>query len=237
MIFITNDDGLSEGSEILMRAAKKIDRCYAILPSKQKSASAKGMTLHKALRIMKKRENLWEINGTPADAVSFAIFSKEFEKPSLILSGINIGLNTSLHSFYSSGTIGACIEAALHNIPSIAFSIERCEKIKEAEKVEKKVVELIEEMKEKIKPGIIANINLPNEIENSEVVFCKPSEISYQITIEKRMDPLGKPYYWHYGKESIKEKGTDHYEVKVKRNIAVSFYAVRNVVVEPSLIP
>ena len=43
-------------------------------------------------------------------------------KPDLCVSGINHGSNASINVIYS-GTMAAAIEASVHNIPSIGFSL------------------------------------------------------------------------------------------------------------------
>ena len=91
MIVITNDDGVSFGARALLKAAKKLDKAYAIVPNRQRSAVSRALTLHKPLRIHDEDEDIYTLNGTPADCVVFSLFSGEFEKPKIVLSGINWG--------------------------------------------------------------------------------------------------------------------------------------------------
>ncbi len=248
-IMVTNDDGLTDGFRILTEAALKIDKStYAITPDRQQSAVAKGVTLHRILRLRRVEEEkfpIYELNGTPADCVAFGIYSGEFKKPDLVLSGINIGDNLSLHSFYSSGTIGACLEAAFYGIPGIAFSFEihREERQKanysvweKREALREKTLEIAKKLKGRIPPYTIINVNFPKEFENAEIVFPKPALIKYVSILEKRLDPHSRPYYWHHGEDRECKKGSDVYEFYVNESITITpisiFKIVDNAVIE-----
>lgn len=240
---VTNDDGLTDGLRILTEASLKLDKdTYAITPHEQRSAVAKGVTLHKILRLRKVEEEklpIYELNGTPADCVSFGIYSGEFRKPDLVLSGINIGDNLSLHSFYSSGTIGACLEASFYGIPGIAFSYEMHREERDAanygvwekrDALREKIIEIIKKLKGKIPPYTVVNINFPKDFENAEIVFPKPALIKYVSILEKRLDPHGRPYYWHYGKDRECEKGSDVYEFHVNKSITITPISIFKIV-------
>ncbi len=242
-IMIANDDGLTDGIRILSKAAHTIDKnSYTITPSQQQSAVAKGITLHKILRLRRvenEKMSIYELNGTPADCVSFGICSGEFKKPDLVLSGINIGNNLSMHSLYSSGTIGACLEAAIYKIPGIAFSLEIHKENKESANygewkkhgtLVKKVVQILKMLKGKIPPYAILNVNLPIEFENANIVFPRPAFIQYVSVLEKRIDPNGRNYYWQYGENKECEKESDVYELCVNKNITITPISLLKVV-------
>ena len=111
-ILVTNDDGDSEGLRMLLEAAKKFGDAYVLAPSRQRSAVSGALTLHKPIRLHRVEKDFFTINGTPTDCSLFAIHSKEFRKPSLVLSGINWGDNTGIGTLLGSGTVGACWRAA-----------------------------------------------------------------------------------------------------------------------------
>lgn len=242
-VMITNDDGLTDGLRVLTEAAAKLDKdVYAITPDQQKSAVAKGVTLHKILRLRRVEEEklpIYELNGTPADCVSFGIYSGEFKKPDLVLSGVNIGDNLSLHSFYSSGTIGACLEAAFYGIPGMAFSLEMHKEERQKanygvwqkrDALREKIVEIAGKLKGKIPPYTVVNVNFPKDFENAKVVFPKPALIKYVSTLEKRIDPHNIPYYWHYGADRECEEGSDVCEFYVNRSITVTPISILKIV-------
>jgi 5'-nucleotidase len=64
----------------------------------------------------------WAISGTPSDCVNIALGNLLPEKPDIVLSGINIGFNTTEMLILSSGTVAGAIEGALWGIPAVAFS-------------------------------------------------------------------------------------------------------------------
>lgn len=242
-IMVANDDGLTDGLKILTEVVQKLGKeVYAITPDRQQSAVAKGVTLHRILRLRRVEEEklpIYELNGTPADCVSFGIYSGEFKKPELVLSGINIGDNLSLHSFYSSGTIGACLEAAFYGIPGIAFSLEMHKEERERANYYKwdkhsalrdKVAEILQRLVGKIPPYTVINVNLPKDFEKADIVFPRPTLIKYASKLEKRIDPHGTPYYWHYGEDRPAEEGSDVYEFYVNKCITITPISILGIV-------
>ncbi len=177
-ILVTNDDGYSEGLKALFEVSRKIDgKSYAVIPNKQRSAVAMSMTLHKPLRFHERHEKIYELSGTPADCVSFSIYSKELPKPSLVLSGINFGDNCGLSSLICSGTVGACWTAATEGIPAIAFSMYRttrewrdAKNWGDVAKMKEKCVEIIRLLEPKLKPYVFFNVAFPNDISKSKIV-------------------------------------------------------------------
>ena len=65
----------------------------------------------------------WAVEGTPSDCVNIGLGNLSPRRPNLVVSGINIGQNTSLAMIASSGTVGAALEGAFWRIPSIALSM------------------------------------------------------------------------------------------------------------------
>lgn len=215
VILVTNDDGDSQGLRILFEAAAKFDKRYAIIPNRQRSAIGCALTLHKPLRLAKIQEDMYSINGTPSDCALFSMYSDEFTKPSLILSGLNWGDNTGMGPLIGSGTIGACWQGAINGTPAIAFSVEvrsgdwRDKENWVDEKIAISTIEkVIKLLKPKLKPFHFFNVNLPiNLTEKSEIIFNqKIQRKRYNTRVEKRIDPESRPYYWTMG-EKIKSDG------------------------------
>ncbi len=239
VIVATNDDGVySLGLKLLYESVRDLGETIVLAPETPKSSSGLGLTLHKPLRIIKM--HLWDnvpvyaINGTPSDIIQVAIHEVS-GKPDIVVSGVNIGDNTSLQVILSSGTIGAAAQAALMGIPGIAFSAA----IKSQDELEdpyyyeaiKRIVKAI--TRKVLEDGLPKNVdlisvNFPNEIgPETEVKTAPPSRIRFTEIIEKRVDPQGRPYYWVYGEPREPEKGTDTYIVLVEKNIAVTPLALR----------
>ena len=64
----------------------------------------------------------WIVNGTPSDCVNIARAHLVGWKPDAVVSGINLGLNTSLCFILASGTVAGAWEGALHGLPGVALS-------------------------------------------------------------------------------------------------------------------
>ncbi len=124
-ILLTNDDGIYyNGLLALKRELEKLDDVVIVAPLEESSNIGKVLSYNvQVKRVMFDGEVAYAVKGTPADSVLIALTKILSEKPSLVVSGINGGANLGLEEFFTSGTIGAAIEAALHGIPSIAVSL------------------------------------------------------------------------------------------------------------------
>ncbi len=221
MILVTNDDGDSRWVRLLLEVAKEFGEVYALIPERQQSGVSKRLTFHKPLRVNEIGKDIYTLNGTPADCVNFGIFSDDFSKPDIILSGINEGNNISLHTIMSSGTVGAGFEALLHGIPSLCISKERGKS--DAEGMKEAVRRVVGKWIKNPPKDVFFNVNIPSNPEGSEIVFAEPQDHQYTINMEKRKDPNGKAYYWVHGERDLeKEKGKDGYELKVNNNIVIT---------------
>jgi 5'-nucleotidase len=75
----------------------------------------------------------WAINGTPTDCVNIAL-GHLLERPAdAVVSGINIGYNTTETLILSSGTVAGAMEGAQWGLPAIAFS--QCVPFKDFESI------------------------------------------------------------------------------------------------------
>lgn len=230
MILVTNDDGESEGLRILLEVAKGLGKAYAIVPNRQRSAISGAVTLHKPLRVHEIDKDIYSINGTPADCVLFSVYSGEFEKPKLVLSGINWGHNAGLAPLIGSGTLGACWQAALEGVPGIAFSrftTSRRWRDRKAwgdrELMKKHVHAVIDKVSKKLEPDSFYSVNLPEDLSSPKIVFTQNlQKMIYNTECTKRLDPHGTPYYWTSSTKARYEEGTDLHEVAVNKNIAVT---------------
>ncbi|MFH2106453.1 MAG: 5'/3'-nucleotidase SurE [Candidatus Micrarchaeota archaeon] len=232
MILVTNDDGYSRGLEMLLKAAKQVDEAYAVIPAKHRSAVSCALTSHKPLRFAKHSQDIYTLNGTPADCVLFSIYSGDVTKPDLILSGLNFGDNSGLSAIICSGTLGACLTASVEGVPAIGFSL--CIPNRDAwrnktewgdeTKIVEAIVKLIKELKSKIKDGMFFSVNLPmSDLDKAKIIYPEKLQRSrFKTIITKRNDPYDLPYYWLSGDYSNAEKGTDLYEVLVNKNITVT---------------
>lgn len=121
-ILLVNDDGYyAEGIQRLKKQLLPYGNVYAIAPKNMMSAKSCSLTISSLKVPFEKIDEFnYVVDGTPADCVDFAVknIAVKFD---LVVSGCNKGLNLSVFSIWS-GTLGACLEAAYHFLPSIAFS-------------------------------------------------------------------------------------------------------------------
>src|ERR687895_680571 len=123
-ILVTNDDGVqSEGIHALADALRPLGAVTIVAPVTEASAIGHALTLRRPLRLEPVREGVYAVDGTPTDCVNLAITSVLRELPSLVVSGINKGLNVGDDVTYS-GTVAGALEAALLGVPAFAVSLE-----------------------------------------------------------------------------------------------------------------
>jgi 5'-nucleotidase len=125
-ILVTNDDGVgSAGLLALKQALEPHGRVSVIAPDSNRSAIARGITIHKPLHVEEVRladgSTAFATDGTPVDCVRFAALGLLDEQPDAIVSGINLGLNLGDDVTYS-GTVAAALEGVMLGLPAIAVS-------------------------------------------------------------------------------------------------------------------
>ena len=120
-ILLTNDDGYNSiGINLLKEKLSKYGNVTLVAPETSMSGKSVSIIYGRSVRVTKVEEDVFSMEGTPADCVAFGLSSlnKKFD---LVVSGVNDGLNISVDILYS-GTIGACLQALSYRIPAIAFS-------------------------------------------------------------------------------------------------------------------
>ena len=126
-LLVTNDDGIDSPALLpLLRALAPIAPVRAIVPSCERSWISKAITRFGEVvlrRVDREGFEIHSVDGFPADCTNLGVHSLFDEPPDMVVSGINIGLNTGLGFFLSSGTVGAASEAWIAGIPAIAFSV------------------------------------------------------------------------------------------------------------------
>jgi 5'-nucleotidase len=127
VILVTNDDGLESPALFpLLRALREVATLRVVVPKGERSWISKAISRWQDVRVERAcREgfDLFVVDGFPADCTNLGIHSLYDDPPGLVVSGINLGLNTGLGWFLSSGTVGAASEARIARIPAVAFSI------------------------------------------------------------------------------------------------------------------
>ena len=126
---VTNDDGIdSLFLHSLVDALLPNFKVYVAAPAHEQSWKGRSMTRHGEVEVQRNNTafpegvEAWSINGTPTDCVNIALGNLLPEKPDIVLSGINIGYNTTQTLILSSGTVAGAIEGTLWDLPAMAFS-------------------------------------------------------------------------------------------------------------------
>jgi len=122
-ILLTNDDGVfAEGLVALKKSLT--DSAHEVLvsaPDRERSASSQSLTIDRPVRVRKSGKEEWSVDGTPSDCVHLGLLNFFKERPQMVISGINLGLNVADNIFYS-GTVAAAMEGLLHGLPAMAVS-------------------------------------------------------------------------------------------------------------------
>lgn len=126
-ILISNDDGVfAPGILAAKQAVEDLANVTVVAPDKNNSSVGRRMTLFKHLEIktveLEDGSEAYSVSGSPADAVIVGAEYVMDDKPDLVITGINQGVNISC-DITSSGTVCAAFEAVSLGIPAIAASL------------------------------------------------------------------------------------------------------------------
>ena len=194
-ILISNDDGIfAPGILAAKQAVEDIANVTVVAPDKNNSSVGRRLTLFKHLKIesceLEDGSNAYSVSGSPADCVIVGADYVMDEKPDLVITGINQGVNMSC-DITSSGTVCAAFEAVSLGIPAIAASlfVDPKTAYKQDENGEwyidydfslaKKVLhDLVLKIKDKGFPeGVdLFNLNVPSNYESEEVKITHLSD-------------------------------------------------------------
>ncbi|MDQ2677577.1 MAG: 5'/3'-nucleotidase SurE [Actinomycetota bacterium] len=133
LALITNDDGVtSTGIRVLASCAEQSGlEVLVAAPSWDSSGASASLTaVESDGRLLVDETELEGVQGrcvsleaAPAFIVRSAMSGAFGRVPDVVLSGVNHGPNTG-HAVLHSGTVGASLTAATHDVPTIAFSLD-----------------------------------------------------------------------------------------------------------------
>ena len=123
-ILVTNDDGWqSEGIKVLQEVAAEFGNVVVVAPEENYSGASSSLTLTDDIRICRRNEQLYTVDGTPTDCTHLAMTGNLLPMyPDVVVSGINSGSNMGDDTIYS-GTVAAAMEGYLFGVSSLAFSM------------------------------------------------------------------------------------------------------------------
>ncbi|MFQ5514196.1 MAG: 5'/3'-nucleotidase SurE [Myxococcota bacterium] len=126
-LLLTNDDGVDSPALVpLARALATLAPVRIVVPDGERSWIAKAISRWKEVHVRTVRREELEIEavaGYPADCTNLGVHSLFDGPPEMVVAGVNIGLNTGLGFFLSSGTVGAAMEGWIAGVPAVAFSV------------------------------------------------------------------------------------------------------------------
>jgi 5'-nucleotidase len=131
LILVTNDDGIaSPGLRAAVRAAMPLGDVLVVAPVRQWSGAGRSMphnvdgrTSRYPLEVDGHPITAYQVDASPALVVVRAVIALAPRRPTLLISGINYGENMGSDVTYS-GTIGAALQGAVFDIPSLAVSLQ-----------------------------------------------------------------------------------------------------------------
>ncbi|MEN9359911.1 MAG: 5-nucleotidase SurE [Verrucomicrobiota bacterium] len=125
-ILLCNDDSLSSPLLAIVAAVfGEGHRLSIVAPLEEQSWTGKAMSRWETLSLNQTElagYPAFTLDGRPADCVNWGIHHAPAGRPDLVVSGINIGHNCGLGFLFSSGTIGAALEANIQGLPALALS-------------------------------------------------------------------------------------------------------------------
>lgn len=193
-ILITNDDGISSpGLRAVVEAVRRDFECLVVAPSRERSAIGHSVTLYNPIEVetidLGKNLKGYSVEGTPADCVKFAVVELSKDKsPDLVISGINLGINSGISVYYS-GTVSAAREGLINGIPAIAISQAK-EQTKEFSYSVKLICALANAYREQVFPkDTFLNINVP-ALPSARIKGIRLAKQAHSRFIE-RFEPCG----------------------------------------------
>ena len=226
LILVTNDDGITApGIRKLIQVMKQLGDVVVVAPDSPQSGKGHAITLDTTLYVRKFKTNdasdrEYECSGTPADCVKLGIKEVLKQKPDLCVSGINHGSNASINVIYS-GTMSAAIEAGIEGVPSIGFSLLDYDWDANFEGLEEFVKKIATNVLENGLPdGVVLNVNFPKISENpyKGIKICRQARANWNEKFDKRVNPMGKEYYWLTGVFENLDGGEDTDEFALENN-------------------
>ena len=201
-VLLTNDDGIyAQGLWALYKRFAGDHDVTVIAPDRERSAVGHGITLNQPLRTTYVEVNGgykgYAVTGTPADCIKLGVLEILDEKPDIVISGINPGVNVGVNINYS-GTVAAAKEAALYGMTAIAVSIQGTE-LNNYDDTAFFIEVLSKKVFENGLPfGTFLNVNIPDMPvkETAGLRFSRQGVKFCSDYFEKRIDPRNRTYYW-----------------------------------------
>ncbi|MCF6279923.1 MAG: 5'/3'-nucleotidase SurE [Flavobacteriaceae bacterium] len=224
LILVTNDDGITApGIRKLIEIMSSIGDVVVIAPDSPQSGMGHAITIDSTLTCNKIKvgngnQIEYKCSGTPADCVKLAVSEILDRRPDLCVSGINHGSNSSINVIYS-GTMSAAVEAGIEGIPAIGFSLLDYSWNANFDVLEDEIKKITQNvLKNGLPEGVVLNVNFPKSDTFKGIKICRQAKGNWIETFDKRVNPIGKEYYWLSGEFANLDKGEDTDEWALANN-------------------
>jgi 5'-nucleotidase len=200
-ILLTNDDGVrAPGLAALAEALKSVGEVTIIAPAENQSGKGHSLSITDPVYVdsvtLPGGLAVLAATATPASCVKLALLALLRERPHLVVSGINRGVNVGRIS-YVSGTVGAAREGALHGIPSIAASLDTAGGFSDYTAAAKATADIAAIVKTQGLPeGVFLNVNVPAGVPKGTRVATQ-SRLSGEEKWIENENPRGRRYFWN----------------------------------------
>ena len=200
VILVANDDGVrANGIQMLARRLRDLGDVIVVAPDRERSAQSHAFTLDRPLRVEEVDPGVFSCDGTPADCVYLGVLKLAPRRPSLVVSGINHGLNLGSDVFYS-GTVACAVEGTLRDIPSMAVSLQWSRTMKTEPETFAAAADLAHALAkailvEGLPKGTLLSVNVPKDKPRG-YRWTRLGQRVYRETVDERRDLRGRHYYW-----------------------------------------
>lgn len=199
-ILVTNDDGVrAPGILALAEALKAVGEVTIIGPAENQSAKSHSLVTTDPVYL----DNVslsgfaaLSLTATPATCVKIALQALMTDRPNLVVSGINRGLNSGRIA-YVSGTVGAAREAVLEGIPAIASSLDIAGGFSDYRAAAKATADIAAIVKAHgLGPDVFLNVNVPPGVPKG-IRLATQSQLFGEEKWTEQTNPRGRRYFWN----------------------------------------
>lgn len=199
-ILLTNDDGIKGAGIWALADALKIrgHKVTIAAPFNQQSGMAHALSVLREIeyrRFDNPDYEAWTFDGTPTDCVKIYLEGMSNKKFDALISGINDGANLATDVLYS-GTVGAALEGFLHEIPSLAVSLNKNSEIT-FDEAATATVDYLEKILAIKRDPFLHNLNFPKKlrIDKIKFVITRLGRRDYINAFTSRTDDTGHAYF------------------------------------------
>ncbi|SUO95428.1 5'/3'-nucleotidase SurE [Suttonella ornithocola] len=207
-LLLSNDDGyLSPGLTLMADVLRKeVERLAIMAPDRNCSAASHCLTLSRPLSVYAHGQEVYSVDGTPADCVYLATSGYFDCIPDMVISGINRGANLGNDVIYS-GTVAAAFEGRYLSMPAIAVSniSENPKYFADSALIIRDILRHI--LKYPLSKKIFLNINIP-DLPYKDIKGFKITTLGHRgpaLPAIEVQNPRGQKMFW-VGRFSAAEK-------------------------------